>query len=64
MKLLLEKIFGEKEGIKFNILGYLFDSSKTFLNSKEDCSKNYIASIFILARGLTVGKKTEHGVMR
>lgn len=36
MKLLLEKIFGEKEQIKFNIPGYLFDYSKTFLNSKEE----------------------------
>ena len=35
MKLLLEKIFGEKEGIKFNTPGYLLDSSKTFLNSKK-----------------------------
>lgn len=29
-------IFWEKEGIEFNILGYLFDSSKTFLNFKEE----------------------------
>lgn len=36
MKLLLEKIFGDKEGIKFNIPGYLFDSSKTFRNSQEE----------------------------
>lgn len=35
-KLLLEKIFGEQEGIKFNIPGYLFGSSKTFLNSMAE----------------------------
>lgn len=32
MKLVLEMTFGEKEGIEFN----LFDSSKTFLNFKEE----------------------------
>lgn len=30
MKLLVEKILGEKEQIKFNIPGYLFDYSKPF----------------------------------
>lgn len=34
MKLLLEMIFGEKEGIEFN----LFDSSKTFLNFEEEAN--------------------------
>lgn len=34
MKLLLETTFGEKEGIEFN----LFDSSKTFLNFKEEAN--------------------------
>lgn len=32
------KLFGEKEGIKFNIPGYLFDSSKTFLNSTAEAN--------------------------
>lgn len=36
IKLLLEEVFKEQEGIKFNIPGYLFDSSKTFLNSMEE----------------------------
>lgn len=36
MTLLLEKVFEEQEGIEFNIPGYLFDFSKTFLNSKEE----------------------------
>ena len=34
MKVLLEMIFGEKEGIDFN----LFNSSKTFLNFKEEAN--------------------------
>lgn len=56
MKLLLENIFGEKEGIKFNIPGYLFDSSKTFLSSKKEakllivqkqmCSSHILAALW------------------
>lgn len=38
MTLLLEKVFGEQEGIEFNIPGYIFDFSKTFLNSKEEAN--------------------------
>lgn len=67
MKLLLEIKFRGKEGLEFSIPGYLFNSSKTFLNFKEEAnlliySRKRIASISMLVCGLTEGKSTKHGV--
>lgn len=64
MKLLLETIFGKKEGIEFN----LFDSSKTFLNFKEEANllivqKKGTGGIFMLGCGLRDRERTTSGLL-